>query len=137
LIADRQTAGRGRMGRDWLDGAGNFMGSTVVHPRFGDPPPSSLALLAGLAMHEVVSAYLPPPHRVMLKWPNDVMIGSAKLAGILLERVGDAVVVGLSTVIPSPCLTSPPRQTAINLRAPSPPSLQWNLGVGAPMGCHQ
>jgi BirA family biotin operon repressor/biotin-[acetyl-CoA-carboxylase] ligase len=95
LIADRQTAGRGRMGRDWLDGAGNFMGSTVVHPRFGDPPPSSLALLAGLAMHEVVSAYLPPPHRVMLKWPNDVMIGSAKLAGILLERVGDAVVVGI------------------------------------------
>ena len=95
LIADRQTAGRGRQGREWLDGVGNFMGSTVVHLGFGDPAPGSLALLAGLALHEAISAHLPPPHRAMLKWPNDVMIGNAKLAGILLEREGDTVVIGI------------------------------------------
>ena len=95
LVADRQTAGRGRLGREWFDGAGNFMGSTVVHSVFGDPPPSTLALVAGLALHEAIEAHLPPPQRAKLKWPNDVLVGSAKLAGILLERTGDAVVVGI------------------------------------------
>ena len=101
LVADRQTGGRGRQGREWYDGAGNFMGSTVVQVRFGDPDPTSLALVAGLALWEAVSAVpakagtaaLPPG--AMLKWPNDLMIGTAKLAGILLERVGEAVVVGI------------------------------------------
>lgn len=95
LVADRQSAGRGRQGRAWFDGHGNFMGSTVIHPGAGDPSPASLALLCGLALHEVVSPLVPPPHVALLKWPNDVMIGSAKLAGILLERAADAVVVGI------------------------------------------
>lgn len=91
LIADRQTAGRGRQGREWFDGSGNFMGSTVVHRRFGDPELPSLALVAGLAVQAVV----PPQAGALLKWPNDVMVGVAKLAGILLEREGDAVLVGI------------------------------------------
>ncbi len=95
LVADRQTAGRGRQGREWFDGAGNFMGSTVVYPRMGDPAPRTLALAAGLAVHAAVSACLPGPYRATLKWPNDAMIGAAKLAGILLEREGEAVIVGV------------------------------------------
>jgi BirA family biotin operon repressor/biotin-[acetyl-CoA-carboxylase] ligase len=95
LVADRQTAGRGRQGRAWLDGAGNFMGSTVVQPRAGDPPLPSLALVAGLAAHAALSALVPPPHRAELKWPNDVLVGRAKLAGVLLERAGDGVVIGI------------------------------------------
>ena len=95
LIADRQTAGRGRQGRAWFDGHGNFMGSTAVRERPGDPPLPSLALVAGLAVHDVVSARIPPPARALLKWPNDIMVGSAKLAGILLERTADAVVIGI------------------------------------------
>lgn len=95
LIADRQTAGRGRLGRTWFDGAGNFMGSTVVHCRPGDPPPATLALLAGLAVHEAVATHVPPPHRAMLKWPNDVLVDGAKLCGILLEREGETVILGI------------------------------------------
>lgn len=95
LVADRQTAGKGRQGREWRDGVGNFMGSTVVHPGFGDPPAATLALLAGLAAHEAVSAHLPAAHPALLKWPNDVLVGRAKLAGILLEREGEAVIVGI------------------------------------------
>lgn len=95
LVADRQSAGRGRQGRAWFDGLGNFMGSTVVHARAGDPPLPSLALLAGLALHEAVAPRVPPPRRPVLKWPNDLMIGPAKLAGILLERAGNAVVIGI------------------------------------------
>lgn len=95
LVADRQTAGRGRQGRAWFDGAGNFMGSTVVRPGRGDPPPASLALLAGLVLYETVAPLLAEPSALSLKWPNDLLIGRAKLAGILLESAGDAVVVGI------------------------------------------
>ena len=95
LVAGRQTAGRGRQGRTWFDGAGNFLASTVVQVVQADPPPATLALVAGLAVHEAVAPLVLPPHRAELKWPNDVLIGGAKLSGILLERVEDAVVVGI------------------------------------------
>ncbi|MCW1428528.1 biotin--[acetyl-CoA-carboxylase] ligase [Novosphingobium sp. JCM 18896] len=95
LVADRQTAGKGRQGRDWFDAAGNFMGSTVAHLRFGDPEPASLALLAGLAVHAAVAPHLEDGASATLKWPNDLLVGRAKLAGILLERVNDSVVIGI------------------------------------------
>jgi BirA family transcriptional regulator, biotin operon repressor / biotin---[acetyl-CoA-carboxylase] ligase len=95
LIADRQTRGRGRQGRSWEDGAGNFMGSTVVQLGPGDPRPATLALVAGMAVWEALAPRLPDAHAPRLKWPNDVMIGPAKVAGILLEREGQTVVVGI------------------------------------------
>ena len=94
LVARRQTAGRGRAGRQWEDGAGNFMGSTVVVLRPGDPPPQTLALVTGLATAEAVAA-VPGAPNAMLKWPNDLLLDGAKLAGILLERAGEIVVIGI------------------------------------------
>jgi BirA family biotin operon repressor/biotin-[acetyl-CoA-carboxylase] ligase len=94
LVADRQTAGRGRAGRTWFDGYGNFMGSTVAQLRAGDPPPQTLALVAGVAVHRAVQAFATGPD-LLLKWPNDLLLNGSKLAGILLERQGDAVVVGI------------------------------------------
>lgn len=95
LVADRQVSGRGRGGRAWSDGSGNFMGSTLIRLGHGSPPAGTLALVAGLAVHEVISTLLPEGQAAVLKWPNDVMIGGAKLAGMLLEREGDAVVLGI------------------------------------------
>jgi BirA family biotin operon repressor/biotin-[acetyl-CoA-carboxylase] ligase len=95
LVADRQTEGRGRQGRDWFDATGNFMGSTVVHRRAGDPPAETLALVAGLAVHEAVAWHVPGEPALLLKWPNDLMAGRAKVAGILLESQGDSVVIGI------------------------------------------
>lgn len=95
LVADRQTAGRGRQGRGWFDGHGNFMGSTVVRAMPGDPPAHTLSLVTGIALHEAVMPFCPDDRMPMLKWPNDLLVGGAKLSGILLESTGPAVVVGV------------------------------------------
>ncbi|HEV7340120.1 MAG TPA: biotin--[acetyl-CoA-carboxylase] ligase [Sphingopyxis sp.] len=110
LIADRQTAGRGRLGRDWNDGQGNFMGSTVVHLTVGDPSAATLALVAGVALAKTVAA-LAPNINAQLKWPNDLLIGGAKCAGILMERTGNSVVIGVGVnLVAAPIL--PDRATA-------------------------
>ena len=95
LVAERQESGRGRQGRDWFDGSGNFMGSTVVHPGASDPPSQTLALLAGLALYEACVGYCSDPTSLSLKWPNDLLVGRAKAAGILLEGQSGAVIVGI------------------------------------------
>lgn len=95
IVADRQTHGRGRLGRNWFDGAGNFMGSTFVERRPGDPPAGTLSLAAALAVHDVVSGHVGASHQLLLKWPNDLLVDGAKLSGILLEGTKDGVVVGI------------------------------------------
>ena len=93
LRADRQTGGRGRLGRAWLSPPGNLYASTIVRPLAGDPPTATLAFVAAIALEEVASAYA-GANRLQLKWPNDLLAGPAKLAGILLEASGGAVVIG-------------------------------------------
>lgn len=97
LRAERQTGGRGRQGRAWESPVGNFYGSTLVRLRPTDPPAATLALVAAVALDEAVRVFVPPPagDDLFLKWPNDLLMGGAKLAGILLERSGDAVVIGM------------------------------------------
>ncbi len=118
LVADRQHAGRGRQGRPWLDAPGNFMGSTLVHLGPEDPPPHSLSLLAGLALYEMVLPRLPEPLALQLKWPNDLLLGGAKMAGILLERTGGSAVIGFGVnLAAAPNL---PDRTAGHLAATGP-----------------
>ena len=91
LRAGRQTAGKGRQGRAWESPARNLHASTLVRLRPGDPPAPTLALVAAVALHEAVSRHVPG---IEIKWPNDLVADGAKLAGILLEREGEAVVAG-------------------------------------------
>ncbi|HEY0113845.1 MAG TPA: biotin--[acetyl-CoA-carboxylase] ligase [Allosphingosinicella sp.] len=93
LRAERQTSGRGRQGRAWASPPGNLYASTLVRLRPGDPAPPTLALVAAVAVQEVASAFAPDAE-LRLKWPNDLFAGGRKLAGILLERQGEAVVIG-------------------------------------------
>jgi len=95
LRAERQTGGRGRQGRAWSSPGGNLYTSTLVRLRPGDPQAATLALVTAVALEEVVSAYLARTGSVTIKWPNDLLLDGAKLSGILLERAGDAVVIGI------------------------------------------
>jgi BirA family biotin operon repressor/biotin-[acetyl-CoA-carboxylase] ligase len=95
LVADRQTAGRGRAGRVWTGGFGNFMGSTTVALRSTEAAPQTLALVAGVAVHRALIAVAPGLTGLALKWPNDLLVDQGKLGGILLERQSAAVVVGI------------------------------------------
>ena len=120
LVADRQVSGRGRQGRTWFDGSGNFMGSTAVHLAPRDPNPATLALVAGIAAYDAVCGLLANPGQLRLKWPNDLMLGDAKLAGILLEREGDVIIVGMGiNLAAAPDL--PDRKTiALSALGPAP-----------------
>ena len=95
LLAKRQTGGRGRQGRSWLDAPGNFMGSTVIHLSPQDPSPASLSFVAALAVYETVLPRIGNPLELQLKWPNDVLLGGQKFCGLLLEREGMSVVLGI------------------------------------------
>jgi BirA family biotin operon repressor/biotin-[acetyl-CoA-carboxylase] ligase len=94
LAAEEQTAGRGRMGRAWV--APPYAALTFSLLTRPDVPPARrgwLPLLAGVAVATAVTELSGVEAR--LKWPNDVLAGEAKLAGILAEAAGDAVVVGI------------------------------------------
>lgn len=95
LRAEQQSGGRGRHGRAWVSPEGNLYTSTLVRLRPSDPPPATLALVAAVALDEAMRAWLPDTVPLAIKWPNDLLIGGAKLSGILLERSGDAVVIGI------------------------------------------
>ena len=100
VAADRQTAGRGRRGRVWRDGAGNLMASVLVKPQQGEGPVQQMSFVAALALHDALAGFV-AADRLTLKWPNDVLLDGAKLSGILLERAGEPVIIGFGVNIAS------------------------------------
>jgi BirA family biotin operon repressor/biotin-[acetyl-CoA-carboxylase] ligase len=86
-VADEQTAGRGRMGRVWSSPAGEglYLSLVLLPP----PPawnPAALTMAAGLAAFEAAQSL--GVRGARLKWPNDLLVGDAKLAGVLVETRG-------------------------------------------------
>jgi BirA family biotin operon repressor/biotin-[acetyl-CoA-carboxylase] ligase len=96
VTAGRQSAGRGRRGRTWVSEPGNLYASLLL----SDPAPAQhwpeLSFVAALALHDAVTARIPGlASRVLLKWPNDLLIDRNKFAGILVEGEGAGVVIGI------------------------------------------
>jgi BirA family biotin operon repressor/biotin-[acetyl-CoA-carboxylase] ligase len=100
VVAREQTAGHGRRGRPWETASGNLAASLLlVEPAHEGDQPALLGFVAGLALAEAIASVAPglSAHagrdgfegagRLKLKWPNDVLVDGAKLAGILLEAV--------------------------------------------------
>ncbi len=83
------------MGREWISPLGNLYASTIIRLRPDDPPAPTLAFVAAVAVHRTL-AKLSPFDLFQIKWPNDILSNKgAKLCGMLLERVNDAVVLGV------------------------------------------
>lgn len=89
VLAERQTAGRGRRGRVWASPAGlGLYASFVLRPEAPGPAyGAALQLAAGVAVAEAVAVWLPRPPELL--WPNDCLADGAKLAGVLVEAESD------------------------------------------------
>jgi BirA family biotin operon repressor/biotin-[acetyl-CoA-carboxylase] ligase len=93
ICARRQTAGRGRQGRRWISPIGNLHASFILRPGVPAARTAEIGFVAAVAIAATLDAML--PGQLTLKWPNDVLLGGAKVAGILTELVEAAVVVGI------------------------------------------
>ncbi|MBS0558771.1 MAG: biotin--[acetyl-CoA-carboxylase] ligase [Proteobacteria bacterium] len=85
VMALRQTAGRGSRGRGWESPEGNLYLSVLLRPAGTLADGGGWALIAALGMIEAVSGFVPDPARLVLKWPNDVLLDGRKLAGVRLD----------------------------------------------------
>ena len=106
VVAESQTGGRGRKGRNWFSppGKGIYV-SLVLRPRFQPAEAPKMTLLAGVALAETLAPIVPT--RVAIKWPNDVLAGGKKVAGILIEiateiDVIDYMIVGVGLNVNTP-----------------------------------
>jgi BirA family biotin operon repressor/biotin-[acetyl-CoA-carboxylase] ligase len=84
-LAARQTAGRGRDGRVWRAPEGNLNLSVLLRPGAARLIPAQWSLMAGVALHDAITLSAAPRADLTLKWPNDLLLGGAKLAGILID----------------------------------------------------
>ena len=99
-VADEQTAGRGRIGHSWHSAPGENLTMSAVLDVAGVPPEqvATFPLVVGLAVHDAVEKALGGAAGVQtatIKWPNDVLVGGLKIAGILCERHDYAVIAGV------------------------------------------
>ena len=84
IVARRQSAGRGRRGREWSSETGNLAATLLTVVRRPPAEAAQLTFVAALAVADLLDAYAPPA-LVSIKWPNDVMLDDRKASGILLE----------------------------------------------------
>jgi BirA family transcriptional regulator, biotin operon repressor / biotin---[acetyl-CoA-carboxylase] ligase len=146
VAAARQSAGRGRRGRIWVSEPGNLYATLLLTDPSAPERFAELSFVAALAVHDAVARRIPGlAGRLVLKWPNDLLIDRNKFAGILVEGEGAAVAVGIGVnCVHHPDGTDYPATdlAAAGVRA-SPESLfapltaamatrltQWNRGAG-------
>ncbi len=99
--AERQTAGRGRRGRQWISEAGNLYCSIILRPKCPLSQVSQLSFVMALAVGNTILPALIRPEILSYKWPNDLLLQKEKVAGILIEtesqrgQLAEACVVGI------------------------------------------
>lgn len=120
ILAHHQTAGRGRRGRAWENPKGNFAATLLMRPQ-GSPEQAALrSFVAALALYDCLSTVVDPA-KLSLKWPNDVLLSGGKVAGILLEAMGqgaDVLSIGIGIN-----LATAPAPAQLEARAMAPVAL--------------
>ncbi len=96
VLADEQTAGRGRLGRTWHAPRGTAVLMSLTHPMAPDDSPDRITFAVSVAVANVCG----PAERVHIKWPNDIVADGRKIAGILVEtltlpRAGRVAIIGV------------------------------------------
>jgi BirA family biotin operon repressor/biotin-[acetyl-CoA-carboxylase] ligase len=92
IVTAEQTAGRGRRGAVWVSKRGNLYATLLLSEPSPKAAAPQLSFVAALALHDAVASLAPQLGPVLkLKWPNDLLLGGAKLAGILIEGEADPV----------------------------------------------
>lgn len=89
VVTKQQVSGRGRLGNVWVGLSGNFFGSFVIHPYVLLKDAGQFSFLTAVALSDTLEEYLPENCRIEHKWPNDVLLNSKKVAGILIESESD------------------------------------------------
>jgi BirA family transcriptional regulator, biotin operon repressor / biotin---[acetyl-CoA-carboxylase] ligase len=118
FVADSQTAGRGRHGRVWVSPAGNLHATLALSGPCAGADAPELGFVAGLALHRAVHAVSSHQHPALaIKWPNDLLLDGAKVAGLLLEglQVGDrfCVLIGFGVNIAAAPADTPYRAVCL------------------------
>lgn len=131
VVAEHQTAGRGRAGRAWVSTPGEALQcSLVLRPRIAPDRLSALSLIVGVAVAEALDAFGMAPR---LKWPNDVWLGGEKVAGILAASRGGpddpTVVVGIGINVTGDRAALPPGATSVFAATGSAPDRDVLLGA--------
>lgn len=106
ILAAEQTAGRGRRGRSWVSPRGNLHCSLLLHPGASPAAAPQLAFVAAIALRDAL-AELAPQASFQVKWPNDILCGGRKIAGMLLESAPPWIVLGVGVDVvhaPDPAL---------------------------------
>ena len=85
VVADEQSGGKGRLGRQWTSPKGNLYASLALRDPCSMASGYQLGFVAALAIYDALIAIGVSPHHLSLKWPNDVLLDGAKLSGILVE----------------------------------------------------
>ena len=123
VVAETQLKGKGRRGKSWFSPAGQgIYVSVILRPRVPPSEATQLVLMAAVAAAEALLVHAAVP--IAVKWPNDILVGGKKIAGILTEmrldgdRI-DHVVIGMGVNVNTPAESLPPEiaATATSLRA--------------------
>ena len=120
IIADEQTAGRGRKNRYWVSQKGNFMGTLVLKKSFQKKNTPQLSFVTSLALQKTIKQYdINNKSSVHIKWPNDILINDSKCAGILIETLNsetsqEFIAIGIGVNITTHPENSMFRATSLN-----------------------
>lgn len=140
LVAESQTAGRGRLDRSWQSARGaGLIVSVLLRPEVPAARLGWLPMVVGTAIVTTLRRHCSVP--AVLKWPNDVLVGGAKLAGILVELVPSrprhgrlvppATVIGFGLNVSATAAELPPRSTSLLLLGVPPARLDRSELLGA------